>query len=192
MKKNEFEEMLSTWFIAASASLPFPIILSVLARYFSWIETPAMDLEPLSQGVLSYVIIMLPLAVYVGFGLVNWVRSLDLNGISRGIISKACLGLSLASLFGILPLFSAVWCLAQSMGLAHPGSALETEGLHSPWLGTPLLQESLEWVLFLPLMAFGLALLSFGFRWSRYAALLAMTSFFTFCVLLLSHYWLID
>jgi hypothetical protein len=199
MGNQKFGEILLPWFFASLISLSIPVVLIYLSRYFSSMIDPldydkhlsiANQLYIYWSASLPYILVFLPLAVYWGTGIVFTLKFPYRKSGWRTIAAKVLLVLSLAAIFFIPTLLSSAWCLAFKKNLAPP-RFLE-EGFNRPWLDVPVLSDTMEWALFLPLVCFGLAFLSFLLRPNRYAGVIWLSCPFIFTLLLISHHWLID
>jgi hypothetical protein len=201
MEEQEFGKILKTFFLAAMIGLACPVILTLLAHHFHWIEAGVSHKE--CRGISRYtsfygefdfrdLVVILPVMVYWYGGLANLRWLFNLHSCWRTSTARILLACSLGALFFIIPILSMIWSLSLQMGVAPRWSYDELVSVHGPWNGMPILDTAVMVAIILPLISFFLSLFSFVFKPNRFSVVVWGVSPFIFFLLFISHFWLID
>lgn len=201
LKKNEFRATLLSWFLSALLSLPIPVLVILLMKFFPSLKA-TFDYDRYSPMIyripihwfagFPHMLVFLPSMVYWGLGLILSLRIYNQEKQRRLIVAPSLLTFSLAALFFILPLLSGVFCLAQLRGITSPLSWEKWEGAHGPWRNFPFLSNTLKTIFILPFVGFISSLLSFILKPNRYIGIICLSCLLGGYFLFYSLYWLID
>ena len=200
-----FYFFLIPWVYASFCSLLSVSLLLVIDRFFPHLFSSLLGIESVSYhgifpfgmrnplGDISLVFLTCAFGIHFASGLsISFVRFKKRKRVRFGG-AGACLFISVAILFSLIPVIGVLWSLAWKFGavpLAVGGDS--AFGNHGPWRHFYDLRAVLQVIYLIPLCSMGFALLSAVFKITRWVFIILISDIAVLYVLFLTLYWLID